>query len=464
MVAGDVREGLRRWAIALDVLILLLVVLLVRSWLIPGYRITLAPDFRLSLTSWPRLALWLGVVLAIRYVVFRDDPFHAQMLAWSRRVVAWEPLRAAWGPFIVSRLLVMVVAYLAVVMIGFETPPAFPALKNGFLDLYARWDAGWYFNIASIGYPTVFDPAQRNSIAFFPGLPLLMRATGTLLDVNLWAAGVIVITAAFLWALTYVYRLARLDLGVDEAKASLLFLAFYPFAICYSVVLTESLFLLAAAAAFFHFRRNQLWFAAAFGFVAGLLRPNGFLLAVPLGLIALIGATKTDRDWRKFASQVAAASVPVVGMLTYALYVNSLVGNPFAWVEAQQAWGRRPAEILAIIEARRALIEATDVATYVRSFPAEVIEGVAALLALAAVWPITRRFGIAYGLIVAMAILPPLISMGPVSLGRYSAPLFPIFLWLGAVVSAAHRPYWIAIFAGGQALMAVLFFTWRPPY
>ncbi len=49
------------------------------------------------------------------------------------------------------------------------------------------------------------------------------------------------------------------------------------------------------------------------------------------------------------------------------------------------------------------------------------------------------------------------------SLGRYSAPLFPIFLWLGAVVPAAHRPYWIAVFGGGQALMAVLFFTWRPP-
>ncbi len=208
-----------------------------------------------------------------------------------------------------------------------------------FWILYARWDAGWYFNIASVGYPTAFDPTQRNAIAFFPGLPLLMRATGTLLDVNLWAAGVIAITVAFLWALTYVYRLARLDLAQEEAKASLLFLAFYPFAICYSVVLTESLFLLAAAAAFFHFRRNEFWTAAAFGFLAGLLRPNGFLLSVPLGLIALIGATKTDRDWRRFFAQAVAASVPVVGMLAYALYVNSLVGNPFAWVRSTTSVG-----------------------------------------------------------------------------------------------------------------------------
>jgi hypothetical protein len=31
-------------------------------------------------------------------------------------------------------------------------------------------------------------------------------------------------------------------------------------------------------------------------------------------------------------------------------------------------------------------------------------------------------------------------------------------------VPPAHRPYWIAVFAAGQALMAALFFTWRPPY
>ena len=79
-------------------------------------------------------------------------------------------------------------------------------------------------------------------------------------------------------------------------------------------------------------------------------------------------------------------------------------------------------------------------------------------------WPITRRFGLAYAVFVLMAILPPLISMGTVSLGRYTAPLFPIFLWLGSSVPERRRPYWLAAFGAGQALVAVLFYTWRPPY
>ena len=462
MVAGDVREGLRRWAIALDVLILLLAALLVRSWLLPGYRITFTPDFRLSLTSWPRLALWLGVALAIRYWLFRDDPFHTRLQTWWRAIASWEPLRAAWGPFIVSRVMVPVIAFFAVVMIGYAAPRATRPLENDFLDLYTRWDASWYHNIARLGYPTTFDPEQWSSIAFFPGLPIVMRVIGKLLDVSLYAAGVIAVSAAFLWALIYVYRLARLDIGADEAKAALLFLAFYPFAICYSVAITEALFLLAAAAAFFHFRRNQLWAASLFGCFAGLLRPNGCLLALSLGFLALKAVG--HRDWRRFFTQGMVASFPVVGMLAYALYVKSLVGDPFAWVKAQQAWGRQPGEILNVIHARRELIASTDVMTYVRSFPAEVIEGTAALLVLATVWPILKRFGVAYATFVVSAILPSLISMGSVSLGRYSAPLFPVFVWMGAAVPAAQRPYWIAVFAAGQALMAALFFTSRPPY
>lgn len=462
MVAGDVREGLRRWAIALDVLVLLLVVVLVRAWLASGYRITFTPDLRISLTSWPRIALWLGVVLAIRYAMFRDEPFHARMRTWWLAVRSWEPLRAVWGPFIVSRVMAPLVGFFALAAIGFGMPRATAPLENQFLDLYTRWDAGWYFSIASGGYPTTFNPERWSAIAFFPGLPLSMRVIAMLLDINLWVAGVIAITAAFLWALTYVYRLGRLDLGPDEAKASVLFLAFYPFAVCYSVVLTESLFLLAAAAAFFHFRRNQWWAAAAFGCFAGLLRPNGCLLAVPLGILAL--STLAKRDWRRAFTQGVVASFPVIGMLAYALFLKFLVGDPFAWVKAQSAWGRRPLAILDIIDLRRDLIATTDVLTYVQSVPAEVIEGVTALLVLATVWPILRRFGLAYAVFVASAILPPLISMGPVSLGRYSAPLFPVFLWLGTVVPAAHRPYWVAVFAAGQAFIAALFYTSRPPY
>jgi hypothetical protein len=361
-----------------------------------------------------------------------------------------------------------------VVTIGFSVEQPWRALSSDFLDLFARWDAGWYHTIASQGYPTEFYPDRMSEIAFFPGLPLLMRVTGTLLDVNLWIAGILVVTTGFLCGLVYLYRLALEDLPADQARASLMFLAFYPFAFSYSAILTEGVFLLAAVAAFYHFRRHELWQASLFGLLAGLLRPNGCLLSIPLALVALLpfarsrgwlpGQPGAPCEWQPLIVQLIVAGMPGFGMLAYAAYVSTLTGNPFAWVEAQQAWGRASGEIFRVVDARRALIDAQGFAAYPRNHPIEIIEGAAALLALGALVPIVRRFGVPYALFVALSVIPPLFSMGSISLGRYTAPLFPIFLWLGATVPAERRPYWIALFAGFQALLSALFFTWRPPY
>ena len=53
-------------------------------------------------------------------------------------------------------------------------------------------------------------------------------------------------------------------------------------------------------------------------------------------------------------------------------------------------------------------------------------------------------------------------SGGLLSAGRLSSVIFPAFMCLAAVVPARHRGGWVAAFAAGQALMAALFYTWRP--
>jgi hypothetical protein len=469
---------------AADVVSVALLAVLVRA-MIADYRLDLPGDARLSLRSWPRIALWLAVLVALRQFAWREVPWHVRVGGWCAAAWRWEPLRAAVPPFITSRAAMLIVGFVAVRTIGFATTPEWRALTNDWLDLFARWDAGWYYEIASRGYPSHFNPQRMNAVAFFPGLPLAMHAAAYVLGLHLWGGGIAAVLMAFLAGLVYVYRLARLDMPADRARAALMFLAFYPFAVCYGAVLTESLFLLAAAAAFYHFRRGQLAWAAAFGLGVGLLRPNGFLLAVPLALLAVIpfaagrgwlapfqrrGAARTDpaRDgavrWSALAVQLLVAAAPAIGMLGYAAYIHSLTGNALAWMQAQAAWGRATAGGLDLLDARRDLVGLHGWGGYLRLYPVELLEAAAAFFALGAVWPIVRRFGLAYGVFVAMAVVPPLFTMGPVSLGRYTAPLFPIFLWLGASVPDTRRPYWIALFAAGQALVAALFYTWRPPY
>jgi hypothetical protein len=86
------------------------------------------------------------------------------------------------------------------------------------------------------------------------------------------------------------------------------------------------------------------------------------------------------------------------------------------------------------------------------------------LLALAAVWPVYRRFGLAFAIFIPITILPPMSAGGLLSMGRVTSILFPVFLWMGAVVPPRHRTAWIAAFAMLQGFVAVMFFTWRPLY
>jgi hypothetical protein len=420
---------------------------------------------------------WSAGVLVLRHLAWRQMPWHTHVFDWTRSVFRKESFRAVWPSFVVSRVLVMLIAYVAVMTIGYSPPRSARTIENDVLDLYARFDAGWYYRIASLGYGSMegFTPTKQNTIAFFPGLPILMRTVASWLDVNRWLAGILIVVVTFFFGLAYLYRLAREDLPADQAKASLMFLAFYPFAVCYSAVLTEAVFLLIAAAAFLHFRRDEVVKAAPFALFAGLLRPNGFLLGAPLALIALIpfarargwlpgAAGENDRRWAPLLGKLAVATLPVLGLLLYSAYVYSLTGDPFAWAKAQQGWGRKTAGLLDFIDARADLIASYGWSAYPRAHPVEIFEAVAALFAIGAIWPVTRRFGLPYGVFVATAVLPPFISMGSVSLGRYTAPLFPIFLWLAATVPPERRPYWIAVFAAGQALVATLFFTGRAPY
>jgi hypothetical protein len=78
--------------------------------------------------------------------------------------------------------------------------------------------------------------------------------------------------------------------------------------------------------------------------------------------------------------------------------------------------------------------------------------------------PVTRRLGLAYGLFIVANLIPPLTRGGLLSMGRLTSTLFPMFIWLALATSERARDRWIAVFAMGEGLMAMLFYTWRPPY
>lgn len=380
-----------------------------------------------------------------------------------------QELRVVIVPFLASRGAVLLVGALAVATIGFPPGREPPRLvDNAFLNLMARWDAEWYLAIAREGYAWDGDLRHEARLAFFPAYPIAARAAG-------WLAGgaasgaALVVFGAFLGALVYMFRLAREDIGASGAEAAVLFLAFWPSAVFYSSMYTEALFLLGAVGAFYHLRRGEWAWASIWGVLAGLTRPNGSLLSIALAVAAIEPVLRARRDgaltartWSRLRTAAVVATMPAVGTGIYSLFVYWLTGDPLTWFRLHSYWGRGGSGIGALVTTHYGWIRDRGLVGYAETLPIDFMNTSAAVVALAAVWPLSRRLGPAFGVFVATNVVAALLSGTTLSIARLTCTLFPLFVWMGTLVPAGRRAPWIAAFATLQGLLAVLFYTWRP--
>jgi hypothetical protein len=469
--------GLPRWATVLDVVAVLMALVAISVAIGGGFRIWIF-ESRLSVTGWWRPALWSAVALIARHALVRHHPLPQRLLGG---VLSWwrsPDTKVVLPIHLASRLGVLAVGFLAVSLIGFppEAATRWKIYANDFLNLPGRWDTGWYLSIATEGYlyyPGAAPDFQQN-IAFFPAFPMSVRYLSVVLGRQPLWTGVGISIVAFYFALTYFLRLSR-DLLKDEEQSvtAVMLLASYPFAVFFSAAYTEGLFLLTLMGAVYHFHKQQLWRAAIWGFVCGLTRPNGAFLSIVLGLMAVAPMWDAARwrpilppppGWGAIARRVLAAASPGLGMLVFSAYIYRLTGNPFMWTFQNVAWGRVYRSLDSIVSDRVGFITNNGLYSYASTQTIDFFYSLAVLLALTAVWPVYRRFGLPFAVFILITILPPMSAGGLLSMGRVTSILFPVFLWMGAAVPPRHRAAWIGLFALLQGFVAVMFFTWRPLY
>jgi hypothetical protein len=483
------------WVQILDALTIAAAVVVLSNVLFDGVRLR-AGDLHITATSVVRDALALGVLLGLRFWLYRPRPVWQRVIDWARD--AWQsPTReAVLAPWFASRFLVLLVGYLAVVFFGYPgngVPPT-RISRNELINLPLRWDAGWYLGIALDGYYFSPNLAQQQNVAFFPAYPMLTRVGAALLGGRIMSASevsgvnkteyayaqhrglvlsaTLISLSAFLWALVYLYRFGREVLDERSARVAVLVACAYPFSLFFSAFYSESLFFLTMLGAFYHFRRQEWLPAAAWGLVLGLTRPNGCLLSIPLAVLALQQAwpqvqarTQTGArtiDWPIAIRGLAVAAMPGIGMLLFSAYLGSLTGRPFVWLQAHEAWGRVYEGIDTLFAYHLNIIANEGLYAYSKGLPTDMLNGIATVGALIAVWPVTRRVGVAYGLLMLLMVLPPLARGGFMSMGRVTSTLFPLFLYLGWRLQGMTRDTVIMASAGLQAFFAALFFTWRP--
>jgi Mannosyltransferase (PIG-V) len=416
-------------------------------------------------------------------MAYQATPTAARALSIVRRS---EALRAAWRVFLPTRLAVLLVAIFAALSFGpatgglarenavrFDEPALTASVAEPLLAPLARWDAVWYLRIAESGYG---DSAPR--AAFFPLYPLLVRSAAAPAggsDAALLISSYVISLAAFLGALVLLHRLVSLELGRQFATPTLLLLAVFPAALYFGAPYSESLFLLVAVGAFYAARTESWAWAGACAAAASATRSAGLLLVIPLAMLWWSSRGRRGRDgaWLLLAP---------LGVLAYAAWLAVAEGDALRFLDVQDAWSRELAVPLAgawdgfgaAIDGVRQLASGARSPVYFEEAAGDpfriaainIMLFASLVFALIGCVGVFRRLPKAYGAWVTAALVLPLsfpVKPQPLmSLPRFLAVLFPIFMWLALVTEERRTTAQVAAASAvGLGLFTAQFASWH---
>lgn len=300
----------------------------------------------------------------------------------------------------------------------------------------ARWDSGWYVNLAEAGYgepPTGL--ARETNHAFFPLYPGLMRLLVRTTGLETSAAGNLVSALALLAALPLFAEWTRRRFGEERVVPAVLVLLLFPTSFFFASVYTEALVLALALAAVLGFEGRRPLVGVAAGVLAGLTRITGLVLAPYLALVAWRAGREEGLTLPRAAARAVLAGLsPLAGFGLFCLYFWRRFDDPLLFVTAQHSWSGQAKSILggpALIW--RAVAEDVTRGRLLGGSPARTFEGLYLLLFLVLAAVLLRQNRRPEALYVALTVAIVFASGSLESAGRYVLPAFPAFAVLAGL-------------------------------
>jgi hypothetical protein len=269
-------------------------------------------------------------------------------LALTRRQL-WNDIAL---PFVATRLALLLVGWMAQL---FPASPAYPlqdVVARGWhfspyrwLDMWGRWDTGWYLTIVREGYWLQGNHTQQQSnVTFFPLYPLVVRAllwpipdawetNGLVLLV-----GVLLSNACLFGGVTLLYLLAQsLTNDASVAQRAVRYLLLFPTSFYLSSFYTDAAFLCISAAALLAAQQRRWALAALAAALLGITRPLGIMMTPILFWFYLSAAGWRIQNLRAGGLWLFLAPVP---FLIHLGWMGLATGDWLAPMHAQQAYFR----------------------------------------------------------------------------------------------------------------------------
>jgi Gpi18-like mannosyltransferase len=363
------------------------------------------------------------------------------------RAEAW---RAAATILVATRVPLMLVAYGAAWFLATERGP----LQEGFVHIWARWDALHFFSIAEHGYTGA--GAEPHATAFFPGFPLALRL-GMALGLSPVTAGLAVSALASWIAFAFLFELAELDVGSGAGRRAVLYLALFPTGVFLIAPYSEALFLAGAIPAFFYARRGRWALAGVPAAVAVATRAAGLFVLAGLVLEFFRQRDFSRPRLRGALAGLAAGTLPVIA---YGAYLAAATGDALRFLTDQRlGWHREvpTSPVTSLLQTWNTWSNPEYPSNWILAWRLEIV---AALLGLAVVvWAVVKReWGYAAYGGTLMATL--LLSTWYFSIPRMLLSLFPAVVFLAGATQRSERGHELALAVlAPLATLGVVVFT-----
>lgn len=324
------------------------------------------------------------------------------------------------------------------------------------LDMWYRWDAGFYATIATYGYDWYNEQRPAEDMAFLPLYPglirLVMNVTGCgfspYLSTCATVGGLVVSHIALLAACFLLFDLAAAHTDRPTAWRALILLLISPNAIFLGGVYTEALFLAFVLATFWLLARGRFGPALLFASLAALTRSVGIALYPALLWYAWHDTHGQSSSLRML--RLAAAHAPLIAFAGYVVVAGLTVGDPRAYFSSYEViWGRDVTR--APWETLLAYFSGEQVSLV--GWRLSWIDLVAFVAFLSLAISVLRQ-KTSWGLFALFAVLVPFASGTLTGMPRFGAVIFPFYIALAAWC----RPRWReALVYAVSATLALVF-------
>ena len=343
-----------------------------------------------------------------------------------------QVLRDVVSPFVATRIALLLVGWLARFFPASSDYPLPDVLARGWhfsphrlLDIWGRWDTGWYMTIVRDGYALQSNFTQQQSnLTFFPLYPMIVRALlwpipdSWQSDGVVLLVGVVVSNICLLGGVFLLYLLAQeITRDIAVARRTVLYLLFFPTAFYLSCFYTDAAFLFLSVAALYAAQRRQWAWAALAAGLLSITRPLGILMT-PVLLWMLLSAAQ----WRlgKLRANAIWLLLAPLPFLLYLAWMGQATGDWLAPMHAQQPFFRGfawPWTTLFAPAHAHPLITPLE----------QILVGLFLVVAVIACW---RLPSAAYGLWVLALTLPFLFTGTTTSSLRYILVAVPVYIVL----------------------------------